>query len=150
MSRESCAAVQNNRIERYDLTFIGDFSEHSDDCWRVAEEARCAADAGYSIGFVNVAAPAARLHPDIAACLFETLAAPAALDAWIETRILLIASPRRVGAAELRQRPHIRAQKAFAILSDWPASTAELGPVDEKLRFLFGLVQWSATTEKDL
>jgi hypothetical protein len=150
MSRESCAAVQNNRIERYDLTFIGDFSEHSDDCWRVAEEARCAADAGYSIGFVNVAAPAAKLHPDIAACLFETLAAPVAVDAWIETRILLIASPQSVGAAELRQRPHIRAQKAFAILSDWPAPTAELRPVDVKLRFLFGAVQWSATTETAL
>jgi hypothetical protein len=139
--------VQKTLIDRYDLTFIGDFSTHSEDCWRVGEEVRCAAEAGYSIGLVNVADPRAKVHPDIAACLFDGIAVPAASDAWIETRLLLIASPRRVGAAELEQRPHIRPQHAFAILSEWPGPREELAQTDAKLRFLFGPVQWTATTE---
>ena len=62
MSPESCRPVQTSPIERYDLTIIADFSSHRDDCWRVSEEVRCAADAGYSVGLVNVADANARVH----------------------------------------------------------------------------------------
>jgi UDP:flavonoid glycosyltransferase YjiC (YdhE family) len=143
---ESCAAVPTARTDRYDLAIVGDFSRHSDDCWRVGEEVRCAAGAGYSVALVNVADARAKVHPDIAACLFDDLAAPVALDAWIDARLLLVVSPERVGAAELEQRPHIRSQRALAILSDWPGSKCDLKPLDAKLRFLFGQIEWTATT----
>jgi UDP:flavonoid glycosyltransferase YjiC (YdhE family) len=142
--------VQTTPIDRYDLAFIGDFSSHSEDCWRVGEEVRCAAAAGYSVALLNVADPRARVHPDIAACLFEGLAVPAPLDSWIETRLLLIASPRSVGAAEMRQRPHIRCRLALAVLSEWPGPGAELPQADQMLRFLFGDLRWTATTESAL
>ena len=135
--------MQTNRIDRYDITIIADFSSHSDDCWRVGEEVRCAAAAGYSIGLVNIADPSQRVHPDLAACLFEGLAAPAEIDGWIESKLLLIATPERVGAADLRHRPHIRARHCLAILSQWPGSKEELRRIDVKLRFLFGEVHWT-------
>lgn len=139
--------MQTSPIDRYDLTIVADFSSHSDDCWRIGEEVRCAAGAGYTIGLVNVAHSGAKVHPDIAACLFEGHAVPARLDAWIETRLLLIATPHRVGGDELEQRPHIRARQILAIITDWPEPKSELAVLDARLRFLFGEdVLWTATT----
>jgi hypothetical protein len=136
--------VQTTRIDRFDITVIADFSSHSDDCWRVGEEVRCAAAAGYSIGLINVADPSQRAHPDIAACFFEGLATPVGSDGWIETKLLLIATPERVGSADLRHRPHVRARHSLAVLSQWPGSKEELQRIDAKLRFLFGEVRWTA------
>ena len=136
--------MQTSPIERYDLTIIADFSSHRDDCWRVSEEVRCAADAGYSVGLVNIADANARVHADIASCLFEGYAVPAALDGWIETRLLLIATPDRVGRGGLQRRPHIRAGRALAIVQDPTQLQGDLAKLDARLRFLFGEVAWTA------
>ncbi len=143
--------MQTSRIDRYDLTIVADFSSHSDDCWRVGEEVRCAAGAGYTVGLVTIADAGAKVHPDIAACLFVGHAVPVPLDAWIETRLLLIATPERVGASELQRRPHIRSGHALAIVSDWPEPKGELHLTDARLRFLFGEgVLWTATSAATL
>ena len=136
--------MQTSPIERYDLTIIADFSSHCDDCWRVSEEVRSAANAGYSVGLVNVADATARVHADIVSCLFEGHAAPAPLDGWIETRLLLIATPDRVGRGELERRPHIRARRVLAILQDSHQLQGDLATIDARLRFLFGEVAWTA------
>src|SRR5262245_9001288 len=144
MSPESCNPVQTSPIDRHDLTIIADFSAHSDDCWRVGEEVRCASGAGYSVGLVNIADANARVHPDIASCLFEGHAVPASLDGWIETRLLLIATPDRVGKGGLQRRPHIRAGGVLAIVPDLNELKGELLKLDARLRFFFGEVAWTA------
>ncbi|HXV23510.1 MAG TPA: glycosyltransferase [Alphaproteobacteria bacterium] len=142
--------MQTAPIDRYDLIIVGDFSSHSEDCWRVGEEVRCAASAGYRIGLVSVAEPHAKVHPDIAACLFEGLARPLPLDGWTETRLLLIVSPHSVGASALQARPHIRSRQSFVVLSGWPGPPGELAQIDARLRFLFGELHWTATTATTL
>src|SRR5437773_6644593 len=130
MSPESCRPVPTSPIDRYDLTIIADFSSHSDDCWRVGEEVRCAAAAGYSVGLVNIADTNLRVHPDIASCLFEGHAVPAPLDGWIETRLLLIATPDRVGRSGLQRRPHIRSGQVLAIVPDLKELNGDLPKID--------------------
>jgi glycosyl transferase family 28 len=142
--------VQTSRIDRFDIAIIADFSSHADDCWRVGEEVRCAAAAGYSVGLINVADSTRRVNPDIAACLFEGLAVPVGIDGWIEAKLLLIATPERVGSTELRKRPHVRARHCLAILSQWPGSKEEMRRIDARLRFLFSEVQWTAVASPRL
>jgi hypothetical protein len=139
---KSCRPVQKSTIDRYDLAIIADFSSHSDDCWRVGEEVRYAAGLGYSVGLINVAEANARVHPDIVSCLFEGLAVGAPLDGWVETKLLLVATPDSRGQRPTAPAPY-RARPSLVIVTD-PNVKGDLVDIDSRLRFLFGDVVWTA------
>lgn len=137
-----------------DVAILADFRAGGETAWRLAQEIRIQAAAGYTTALVHMPSPhrmaagEGAIHPGIDACVREGLAMPLpAAGCWLRAGLLVIASPDCLSGMP-EAVPHVATGNVLVVVDGTVPSPAELLARDRLCRALFGAAPaWTATTE---
>jgi hypothetical protein len=139
-----------------DVAILADFRTGGETAWRLAQEIRIQAEAGYTTALVHMPPPSRDgggahpgAHPGIEACLREGLAMPLpAVGCWLRAGLLVIASPDCLSGMP-EAVPHVATHRVAVVVDGEVPPPAELLARDRLCRALFGTApEWTATTEQ--